>query len=306
MMENINIERSQLNDELMVNALEQNIAIIRFDKNKRVTYVNDNFANVLGYHKEELYGKEHKIFCFPEFLNSPEYEELWENLLNGVSFQDKIMRRSASVEVVWLEATYFPIFNEEKTEVVGVAKVATDITERQTQIEKVTNDLLTMSSKLTEASEEGIGKGQELLAGNQEMINLSKESTVNLNRLQDKSNSIKSIVRTIQDIASNTNLLAINASIEAAHAGEYGLGFGVIAQEVKNLSQKVHESAYIIGEDISAVTDNIDVVVKGNNVLQNQILVSEEEINGTINEFNRISTESNYLQKQATKLETII
>lgn len=306
MMESVSVEKSGLQDELIVNALEQNIAIIRFDTNRRVTYVNDNFANVLGYHKEELYGKEHRLFCFPEFVNSPAYEELWANLLNGVSFQDKIVRRNVHAQEVWLEATYFPIYNSDHTEVVGVAKVATDITERQKNIETVTTDLLDMSSKLTESSQKGINKGRELLTGSKEMIDLSTVSTSNLSELQHKNKSIQSIVETIQDIASNTNLLAINASIEAAHAGDYGRGFGVIAQEVKNLSQKVSESANTIGEDILAVTNNIDLVVDGNNQLKDHILMSEKQIDGTITEFNRIDSESQNLQKQAGKLETII
>ncbi|WP_208559442.1 methyl-accepting chemotaxis protein [Marinilactibacillus kalidii] len=306
MMESMTIEKSGLHEELIVTALEQNIAIIRFDTNKRVTYVNDNFANVLGYHKEELYGKEHKIFCFPEFVNSPAYDELWSNLLKGVKFQDKIVRRNVHAEEVWLEATYFPIYDENHINVVGVAKVATDITERQKNIEKVTADLSEMSSKLTGSSKEGIQKGHDLLGESKEMINLSNVSTDNLSELQKKNKSIQNIVETIQDIASNTNLLAINASIEAAHAGDYGRGFGVIAQEVKNLSQKVSESAYIIGEDISAITNNIDLVVNGNTQLKERILMSEEQIEGTIGEFNQIDFESKKLQEQAEKLENII
>lgn len=306
MMENKKIEETNLYNELVVKALEQNIAIIRFDTNRRVTYVNENFANVLGYYTEELIGKEHKIFCFPEFANSPAYEELWTNLLNGVSFQDKIIRRSATAEVIWLEATYFPIYNEDNTEVVGVGKVATDITDRQNKIEKVTNDLLDMSQKLTESSQTGIKKGRQLLSESKEMIQMSTVSTDNLSELQQKNKSIQSIVETIQDIASNTNLLAINASIEAAHAGDYGLGFGVIAQEVKNLSQKVAESARTIGEDVRAVTSNIDLVVEGNGQLKDRIVMSEKEIEVTIKEFNQIDSESNKLQNQAEKLEDII
>lgn len=299
-------EKSSLYEKMIVDALEQNIAIIRFDTNRKVTYVNDNFANVLGYKKEELYGKEHKLFCFPEFSNSPAYEELWEDLLSGKKIQDKIIRRSANSEVVWLEATYFPIYDENYQEVVGVAKVATDITARQTEIEKVTNDLMEMSKKLTESSQLGRQRGNDLLTESKEMNNLSTVSTNNLSELQKKNKAIQNIVETIQDIASNTNLLAINASIEAAHAGDYGRGFGVIAQEVKNLSQKVSESAKTIGEDILAVTNNINLVVEGNGQLKSRIEMSEREIEGTMKEFNHIDSESNKLQKQAEKLETII
>lgn len=305
-MENVKSRKSSLYEKMIVDALEQNIAIIRFDTNRKVTYVNDNFANVLGYKKEELYDKEHKLFCFPEFSNSPAYEELWENLLSGRRIQDKIIRRSANSKVVWLEATYFPIYDENSQEVVGVAKVATDITARQTKIEKVTNDLMEMSKKLTESSQLGRQRGNDLLTESKEMNNLSTVSTNNLSELQMKNKAIQNIVETIQDIASNTNLLAINASIEAAHAGDYGRGFGVIAQEVKNLSQKVSESAKTIGEDILAVTNNINLVVEGNGQLKSRIEMSEREIEGTMKEFNHIDSESNKLQKQAEKLETII
>ncbi|WP_226910114.1 methyl-accepting chemotaxis protein [Marinilactibacillus psychrotolerans] len=306
MMENVKVEKDGLHEKLIIDALEQNIAIIRFDINRRVIYVNDNFANVLGYNKEELYGKEHKLFCFPDFSESPAYEELWRNLLSGMSFQDKIIRKNANSEIVWLEATYFPIYDEAHNEVIGVAKVATDITARQNEIEKVTDDLMGMSKKLTESSQLGIKRGKHLLSESQEMSNLSAVSTNNLSELQKKNRSIQNIIETIQDIASNTNLLAINALIEAAHAGDYGLGFGVIAQEVKNLSQKVSESAQTIGKDILAVTNNINLVVEGNGQLKERIEMSEKEIEGTIKEFNQIDSESNNLQKQAKKLDTII
>ncbi|GEQ34133.1 methyl-accepting chemotaxis protein [Marinilactibacillus psychrotolerans] len=306
MMENVKVEKDGLHEKLIIDALEQNIAIIRFDINRRVIYVNDNFANVLGYNKEELYGKEHKLFCFPDFSESPAYEELWRNLLSGMSFQDKIIRKNANSEIVWLEATYFPIYDEAHNEVIGVAKVATDITARQNEIEKVTDDLMGMSKKLTESSQLGIKRGKDLLSESQEMSNLSAVSTNNLSELQKKNRSIQNIIETIQDIASNTNLLAINALIEAAHAGDYGLGFGVIAQEVKNLSQKVSESAQTIGKDILAVTNNINLVVEGNGQLKERIEMSEKEIEGTIKEFNQIDSESNNLQKQAKKLDTII
>lgn len=69
-------DQGTIHDELLIKALEENLAIVRFSTNKRVTYVNDNFARVLGYTKDELYGKEHRLFCFNDFAESPEYEEL--------------------------------------------------------------------------------------------------------------------------------------------------------------------------------------------------------------------------------------
>lgn len=300
------VKAHSIYDEVLIKALEDNLAIVRFDTNKRVTYVNDNFAQALKYRKEDVLGKEHKSFCFPDFYNSPDYVELWNNLLNGVSFQDKIMRKNAYGEVIWLEATYFPIYDALGNRVIGVSKVATDITERQLKIEAVTQDLLELSKSMAVSSRNGISKGEDLLEKSKAMIRESNDSTENLSELLKKNESVKSIVKTIQDIASKTNLLALNASIEAARSGKYGLGFGVIAEEVKRLSKQVHESAENIKLDIQAVTNNIDLVVDGNTHLKEHIEQSEKEIHVAISEFNGIAVESDKISRQADELDTII
>ncbi|WP_346023546.1 methyl-accepting chemotaxis protein [Alkalibacterium indicireducens] len=109
------------------------------------------------------------------------------------------------------------------------------------------------------------------------MIKESNDSTENLNELLKKNESVKSIVEKIQNIASQTNLLALSASIEDARSGKYGLGVGVIAVEVKRLSKQAHESTENIQLDIQAVKNNIDLVVDGNTHLKEHIEQSEKE-----------------------------
>lgn len=74
-------------DELVVRSLERNLAIIRFDLDRRVAYVNEVFANSMGYKKDEMYGMHHKEFCFPHFADSPGYERFWQDLLQGRVFR---------------------------------------------------------------------------------------------------------------------------------------------------------------------------------------------------------------------------
>ena len=242
---------AQVTDDLVVQAIERNIAIIRFDMERRVAYVNELFAQTLGYTVQEMLGKHHKDFCLPDFVNSMEYDKFWRNLTAGNSYQDKIERMDARGNIIWLEATYMPVFANNSRKVIGVSKIATNITERQHEIVSVADKLKGMSNKLYQRSEAGIQNSQDLLETIKVVSKESNENVSNLVQLQKQADSIKGIVKTIQEIASQTNLLALNAAIEAARAGEYGRGFDVVAKEVRKLSVRVEQS-------ISEVKDNVE------------------------------------------------
>lgn len=145
-------------NELLMRAMEKNLAMIRFDVDRKVTYVNEVFANAMGYSIEEILTLRHRDFCFDTFADSPAYEQFWDDLLSGQSFQDKIERRNARGETVWLEATYMPVYNEPETEIIGVSKIATDITARQFTLSEVVKELETTSQTLNRSAEEGISR----------------------------------------------------------------------------------------------------------------------------------------------------
>ncbi len=87
--------QAKVTDDQVVLAIERNIAIIRFDMDHKVAYVNELFAKTLGYKVEEMIGKDHKDFCLPEFANNMGYGKFWRNLATGNSYQDKIERMDA-------------------------------------------------------------------------------------------------------------------------------------------------------------------------------------------------------------------
>jgi len=101
------------------------------------------------------------------------------------------------------------------------------------------NDIINIVEKLQEASSQ-----QNIIADD-------------LNRLSSDTKQVKEVISVIADIADQTNLLALNAAIEAARAGEHGRGFAVVADEVRKLAEKTHKSLSEIHATINIVTQSI-------------------------------------------------
>src|SRR5699024_4180145 len=153
----------QVTDDHVVKAMEKNLAIARFDLDYRIAFINKVFAQTMGYQTKELQHMHHKKLCFPEFADGTDYTAFWDNLLSGQSFHDKIMRRRNDGTPVWLEATYIPVYNDADTQIIGVTKIATDITGRHDTMKEVAGQLEEMSTKLNDKAEDGIGRSKELI-----------------------------------------------------------------------------------------------------------------------------------------------
>ncbi|CAM3898454.1 methyl-accepting chemotaxis protein [Mesobacillus thioparans] len=247
----------------------------------------------------------HRQFCTPEFAGSRAYAELWRNLRSGKSFQEKIQRVTKSGKLLWLEATYTPVYDS-AGKVAGVVKVATDITQRELNTTKLAEQLQKMSEELSGRAEMGITRSEEAATAASRLVEESKENLEILESLKSQAKSIGSIVQTIREIAAQTNLLALNAAIEAARAGEHGRGFNVVAGEVRKLATRVQDSIQEVNNHIDGITGEITKINEATQRSQNGITNNRTLNEQAVSSFKEIGSAARELDQQAKTFKDIL
>jgi len=256
-----------------VDAFNRSNATIEFDLKGNILYANSNFLQMIGASKlEQIKGKHHSILCAPEYAASAEYRKFWDTLATGRFVSDRFERRTLHGQVLWLNATYNPLYDTDG-KLYGYIKFATDITARVLELEQEANNAR-RAYEITQVTESTAIKGMEVVqkAGS-EMEKISttiRESATTLGELGAESEKITSIVNAIRGIADQTNLLALNAAIEAARAGDQGRGFAVVADEVRHLAARTSSSTHEISEMIDKIQQRTSSSIRSMGQCQEQ------------------------------------
>lgn len=149
---------------------------------------------------------------------------------------------------------------------------------------------------------DGISEVNELNHAASASIGITNQTIADIEELERESKAITEIIGVINEIAGQTNLLSLNASIEASRAGEAGRGFSVVANEIRNLSNRSVSAAKEIEEIITAIiskTQNTAKTVKKAGAISK---TTEERLGNVVNLFNNINVSFDEL---VTKLDKI-
>ncbi len=164
-----------------------------------------------------------------------------------------------------------------------VKDVETSLASAEEKVISTTDDV----ERTQEILDNTADKLNEVISNIQKEIETEMEITSKITTLADQSNQIKDVIGIIKEIADQTNLLALNAAIEAARAGEHGRGFAVVADEVRKLAERTQKS---LGEIDAAV----NIIVQG-------ITETKEEIEKNATSFQEISQETDSLIEQTNQ-----
>ncbi|KRP54553.1 methyl-accepting chemotaxis protein [Pseudomonas poae] len=149
-----------------------------------------------------------------------------------------------------------------------VNQAATAVTEMSAAVDEVARNAESASeeSKRTQGyTEVGLARVAQTLKSIQKLNGNVENTSAQIQGLSDRAQSITKVVEVIRAIAEQTNLLALNAAIEAARAGEQGRGFAVVADEVRALAHRTQVSTQEIEQMIAAIQGDSDLAVKAMN-----------------------------------------
>ncbi len=249
--------------EGLIDALLRSTAVIEFNLSGEILTANARFLDGMGYRLEQIQGKHHRMFCEAEEYNSQAYREFWARLNCGEFVAGRFKRIDSHGRTVWLEASYNPILDSHNRlyKVVKFATVITDQVNQEQAVAEAANIAYSISQQTDGSANKGAAVVRQTVEVMQRIARQVQEASDGIEALDKQSQLISTIMQTIRGIADQTNLLALNAAIEAARAGEQGRGFAVVADEVRQLA----------GRTSQATEEIVEVVQKNQSLAQSAV-----------------------------------
>ena len=270
---------------------------IHYPQQDEIGELSRSISEVIGRSKKIVFDLRDRLDAmaggnFTENLESEEYVGDYAPLLESLKHIQEDMNRTLQE----VHASSVQVLSSAEQVNTGAQSLSQGATEQASSIEELSANMQDISQSI-QASTKTAGDAYKLQGEAGVAVLQSNEKMEEMRKAMDditaKSNEISKIIKTIDDIAFQTNILSLNAAIEAARAGAAGKGFAVVADEVGNLAQKSAKAAQNTG---LLIEETIEAVEKGAKITEetaeslNSVSKSTEEVNTLIEKISAASS----------------